>query len=157
MGAVTTVGTFLDALVTQLTGVAGLSGVAIYTGPVDHLSIGDEAICFAVDPVECDWRYRTLPHVEVFETYRVKGRIWIVKAGGGETIIKAARDRALALLEYVVDELAAHNTSRVATYAAFTVGDCRISALTLEQFVVDGGRDCRLTFTVDAEATFVPA
>lgn len=157
MGSVTTVGTFLDNLRTNLTALGGMSGVAVYTGAVDHLSIGEEAIVFAVTTTEASFAYRTLPHAEVFETYPVEGRIWIVKAGSGETVIKAARDRALALLELVADELAAHNTPTTATQAAFGVDDARIRSWTLEQLVIDGGRDCRVGFTIDVTATFTPA
>lgn len=157
MGSVTTVGTFLDNLVTQLGAVAGMSGIPVYTGPVDDLSIGQEAVVFAVEAESVDYSYRTLPKVEVFEEYAVSGRIWIVKPGAGEAAIKAARDRALDLLELVADELAAHNSPTTATQAAFGVDDARITSWTIEQYALDGGRDCRIAFTVSVKAVFTPA
>ena len=157
MATATTLGDFLDKLRTNLTVLPAMAGVAVYTGPVDHLSIGAEAVVFAVEAESNEYSYRTLPAVEVFEQYEVTGRIWIVKAGGGEDIIKAARDRALALLGVVGVELAAHNSPTTATQAAFGVDDARISGWTLEQFVIDGGRDCRISFTIRAKATFNPA
>lgn len=157
MGAVTTVGTFLDNLRTNLTALAGMSGVAVYTGPVDHLSIGQEAVVFAVEKTTASDAYNTLPREEVFESYPVGGRIWVVKPGGGEDAIKAARDRALALLALVAGELKAHNAPTTATQAAFGVDDARITSWSLEQFVIDGGRDCRIEFTIAVKATFTPA
>jgi hypothetical protein len=157
MGAVTTLPAFLDNLRTQLLAVSALSGVDVFTGPVDYVAVGAEAIVFCVEPTTADFIYRTLPHLEVFEEYAVEGRIWVVKAGAGETVIKAARDRAAAILECVVDELAAHNSPTTATQAAFGVDDARVTAWTLEQLAIDGGRDCRLSFTVSVTAKFTPA
>jgi len=157
MGSVTTVGTFLDTLRTKLLARPGMAGVAVYTGPVDELSIGEEAIVFAVEEMSATFTYRTLPKIEVFETYPVEGRIWIVKPGAGETVIKATRDRALALLEQVVDELATDNTSTAATVSALGINDARITSWSLTQVAIDGGRDCRLAFTIDCEATVTPA
>jgi hypothetical protein len=157
MGAVTTLGDFLDKLRTSLTARGGMAGVAVFTASVDHLSIGDEAIVFCVEKTVATCTYRTIPALEVFESYAVEGRIWIVKAGAGETVIKAARDRAAAILHEVVDELAAHNSPSTATQAAFGVDDARLTSWTLEQFAIDGGRDCRLAFFIDVSATFTPA
>lgn len=157
MGAVTTVGVFLDALRTKLGIRAGLAGVHIFTGPVDDVAIGEEAIVFAVDETNATFNYRTLPRIEVFEEYDVEGRIWVVKPGGGEAAIKATRDRALAIFEQVADELAADNTSTAGTVSALGVEDARITDWNLTQVVLDGGRDCRLAFTISVTTTFTPA
>jgi hypothetical protein len=157
MGSVTTVGTFLDTLRTQLTARGGLAGVAVFTGPVDNLSIGKEAVVFSVEETSTRYEYRTVPMAEVTEEYNVEGRIWIVKAGAGETVIKAARDRALAILEQVADELAAHNATTAATVAALGVDDARIDGWSLSQLVIDGGRDCRISFNVRVRAKFTPS
>jgi hypothetical protein len=156
MGAVSTVGTLLDTFRTKLVARTGLAGVAVHTGAVDEISIGTEAIVFAVEDTKVDYRYRTLPHLEVFEEYVIEGRIWIVKAGGGETVIKSARDRALAILEEVADELATDNTSTATTVSALGVNDARLTGWTLSQYPIDGGRDCRIAFNVDVSATFTP-
>jgi len=157
MGAVTTVGAFLDAFCTKLVTRGGLAGVHVFTGPVDDISIGEEAIVFAVDETSAEFSYRTLPHIEVFEEYDVEGRIWVVKPGAGEAAIKATRDRALAIFEQVVDELATDNTSTAATVTALAVDDARVTGWELTQVVIDGGRDCRLAFTVSVKAKFTPA
>ena len=156
MGAVTTVGTLLTNLRTVLIARNGLSGVAVYTGPVDDLSAGQEAIIFTVVPMTAAYRYSTLPGREVFEDYPIEGRIWVCTAGSGETIIAAARDRALAILEQVHDELDSY-VGTAACVAALGVDDARISGWSLEQLVGDGYRDCRLTFTVAVKARFTPA
>jgi hypothetical protein len=152
----TSVGVFLDKLRDRLSERSGLRGVAIYSGPVDDLSIGQEAIVFAVEPFTADFSYRTLPALEVFEEYPVEGRIWVVKAGGGEAIIKAARDRTIELFAEVCAELADDNASTPDTQAALGVDDARVATWTLTQFVIDGGRDCRLTFKIDVSARFTP-
>lgn len=155
MGDVTTVGLYLDAVRTH---IASATGVPVFTAAVDHLSIGEEAVVLAVDPVEVECVYRTLPAVEVFEQYPVDGRIWVVKPGGGEAAIKAARDRALYLLSLVVTELVAHNTPSATARTQFGgVDDTRVVSWRLEQYVVDGGRDCRAIFKVAQKATFNPA
>ena len=158
MATATTFGDFLDNLRTNLMALPAMSGVAVFTAAVDHLSIGQEAVVFAVDPPGSDeYAYRTLPKTEVFEEYDVDGRIWIVKAGGGETVIKAARDRAIALLGVVAGELYAHNSPTTATQAAFGVDDARITSWKPEQYVIDGGRDCRIVFNIHVKAVFNPA
>ena len=157
MGAVTTIGTFLDAFRTKLLARGGLAGVAVFTGPVDDVSVGKDAIVFAVDETSAEFSYRTLPALEVFESYNVEGRIWVVKPGAGETAIKTARDRALAIFEQVVDELATDNTSTPQTVSTLGVDDARVTSWQLTQVVIDGGRDCRLAFTVSVTSTFTPA
>jgi len=157
MSDVTTVGVFLDSIRDRLLDRHGLSGVRVFTGPVDDLSIGQEAIVFCVEETKAIFTYRTLPALEVFETYPVEGRIWIVKAGGGEAIVKAARDRAIEILGEVLFELAAVNAPTTATQAALGVDDARITAWSLTQFSIDGGRDCRLSFVIDVKSVFTPA
>jgi hypothetical protein len=156
MADVTTVGTFLDSLREDLAGMPELARVAVYTGPVDHLSIGQECIVFAVDPESVSYEYQTVPQLEVWESYDVVGKVWVVKAGSGEPVIKATRDRCLELIGHVHEELALNNTTTAASQAAYGVNDSRITGWTLEQFVIDGGRDCRVSFTVHVTARFTP-
>lgn len=157
MGTVSTLPAFLDAFRAKLLLRSELAGVNIYTGPVDDLSIGEEALVFAVDETEGELEYKTLPHAEAFESYDVEGRIWIVVAGAGETAIKAARDRAFVLFAEVASELKADNVSTAGTVTALGVSDARITEWTLKQIVVDGGRDARITFNVEVRAEFTPA
>lgn len=156
MSASTSVGVFLDSLCERLLERAGLRGVAVFSGPVDELSIGQEAIVFAVEPFTATFLYRTLPAVEVFEEYPVEGRIWVVKAGGGEAAIKASRDRAIEIFSEVCAELTEDNVSTTSTNAALAVDDARVVTWSLTQFVIDGGRDCRLSFTIAVSARFTP-
>lgn len=157
MGAVTTVGSFLDALRTVLAARSGLSGVNIFTGGVDDVSAGPEAIVFAVTKVESgEYERKTAAYHEVWEEYPVTGRVWITKPGAGETVIKAARDRALALLEQVTDALDAYETT-AACQSALGVDDAQVTGWSLEQFIGDGYRDCRIEFTVSVKARFTPA
>jgi hypothetical protein len=151
------VGVFLDNLITVLDAITpGLDGVALYSAAVDDLSAGTEAIVFAVEAQSTEYEYPTIPAVQAWETYNVEGRIWIVKPGAGETVIKAARDRALALLEQVHDKLASYATT-AACLAALGVDDARITSWALEQYSGDGYRDCRIAFTIAVRARFTPA
>jgi len=152
MGTVTAIGSFLDGLRTALDARPGLAGVAIFTAPVSHLDIGDEAIVFAVGSVKGEYGYRIgAPHVIVSEQFSVDGRVWIVKGGSGEETIKEARDRALEILEEVHDELATNDT------VSGIVRDARVVSVTLDQYVIDGGRDCRLAFDIRVQSEFTPA
>ena len=156
MGAVTTVGTFLDNLVTVLTARAGLAGVNIYSASIDDLSAGQEAIVFAVEASQSEYENPTMAANETFENYTIEGRTWVTKPGAGETVIKAARDRALALIEEVHDALTAYDTT-AAYVAALGVDKARVQGWKLEQYIGDGYRDCRLSFTIHVKAHFTPA
>ena len=156
MATASTVGTFLDALRTVLVARDGLSGVNVFTGSVDHLSVGEEAIVFAVEAQEADYDLPTMTQVETFEEYTVEGRTWVVKPGAGETVIKAARDRAFALLEEVHDYVASLN-STAAFVAALTVDKVAVTGWRMEQLPGDGYRDCRLYFNLYVRAHFTPA
>jgi hypothetical protein len=148
MATASSIGTFLDAVRAALLLRAGLSGVHVFTGPVDNLSIGTEAIVFAVDSTEVQQDYPTVPQREAFETYAVEGRIWIVKQGAGETAIKAARDRALAIMNEVQSACITDKTM------SGSVRDLKLTSYKLEQFPIDGGRDCRIAFTIDVQAHY---
>jgi hypothetical protein len=157
MGAVSTCPAFLDALRAALVLRAGLSGVNIFTAGVDQQSAGTEHILLGLEAIETDGEYETMPMAEVSEEYDVDGFSWVQKPGAGETVIKAARDRAFALLEEVSDYLTSVNTSTAATVAALGVDDARLTGWKLEQFPMDGTRDARLTFTIHVQARFLPA
>lgn len=156
MATVSTIGTFLDSLVSVLSARAGLSGVNVFSGGVDDVSAGREAIVFAVTKVDCEYQNPLMSATETFEEYDVTGRVWVTAPGSGETVIKTARDRALELLEQVHDALSAY-TDTAAYVAALGVDKARISGWSLEQFIGDGYRDCRLEFTVHVKAHFLPA
>jgi hypothetical protein len=163
VGSITTVGSFLTNLRTRLIARTNLAAVPVYTATVDHLSVGQEAIVFGVENIVAAFGYRTLPQIEVSEEYPVEGRIWVVKAGAGETTIASARDRTIAIFGEVVDELKTCNTASATldatanTLATLGVDDARISSWRLEQYAADGGRDARIMFNVNVKARFTPA
>jgi hypothetical protein len=79
----------------------------------------------------------------------VAGTIWILKSGQGETVIKAARDRAYGLLNEVDATLAANPTvSGTVKYAAVTADPCL-------QGASDEGRWCEISFQVTYRARIV--
>lgn len=151
MGAVSTVPAFLDAMVTALKLRAGLSGVQVFTAATDALSEGEEAIVFGVEGIQSDANYPTMPMVRADEVYEVTGRVWIVKHGSGEAVIKAARDRAFAILDEVATEMATNDTM------TGTVRDCRIVNWSIDQAPAPKVRDVRLAFAVRVSASFDPA
>lgn len=154
--AATTVGTFLDALKTRLSALSGLSGVAIYTGPVGDVQLGTECCIFAADKVTADYDYKTIKRLEVWETYEINGRIWVVQAVSGEAGIKAVRDRAITIMGAVHNYLASL-TDTPSFVTALTVDRAEIIKWTLEQYAVDGGRDARIEFTLHVKAHFLPS
>ncbi len=76
--------------------------------------------------------------------------IWVVKPGAGEAVIKAARDRAILLLNLVAAELRANVgqwlTSQQADSAVRTAA---IGAITFSQGALQTGRVARFVFTID--------
>jgi hypothetical protein len=156
MATATSVGTFLERFADSLADYVSPSGAAVFTGPVDHLSAGQEAFVFAVEETRANYSYRTLPHIEVFEEYQVGGRVWVVRAGGGEEVIRAARRRAEEMLGEVASLLRDSNQTTASTLTALGVEDARLSSWALTQYAIDGARDCRIAFTIDCTARFTP-
>ena len=157
MGAVSTLPAFCDAIVAALKLRAGLAGVNVYSGPVDDLSAGQEAIVLGVEMISAENEYPQMPMLEAWEQFDVTGWTWVSKPGAGETVIKTARDRAFAILEELVDYLASVNTSTAATVAALGVDDARVMSWRLTQFIGDGSRDAKLEYTVHVKAHYTPA
>ena len=157
MGAVATLPAFLDAMVAALKLRAGLSGVNVYSGPVDDLSAGQEAIVFGVEMVSAENEYPQMPMLEAWEQFDVTGWTWVSKPGAGEAAIKTARDRAFAILEELVDYLATVNTTTAATVSALGVDDARVTGWKLTQFFGDGTRDAKVEYTVHVKAHYTPA
>ena len=161
MGAVTTVGAFLDGLRAALVVRAGLVGVNVYSGPVSIDDLGVESIILgAPGDISATYEYNIgTPRDRVDEEYTIPCGIWIVVHGGGETRIKAARDRALALIDEVHDQLASY-TNRVDRSAAIGADRAFITSWDMEQMIGFEGssaRDCRIRFTITCNASFTPA
>jgi hypothetical protein len=156
MGAVSTVPAFLEALRDALTSQTSLSGVNVYTAPVDDLSMGEKSIVLCVEPVQADYEYLTMPRTQVTESYEVLGVIWSWAAGGGEDAIETAREDAYAVLEGVHDYVAGL-VGKAETQGALGVDHVKVIGHRLEQGAGDAARLCKLTFTLAADAYFSPA
>lgn len=156
MGAVTTLPAFLTALQTNLAALGGLSGVNVYTAPVDEVSMGQRSIVFCPESVTVSYEYQTMPRTEVYEEYEVPGFVWVSVPGAGETQIAAARTAAFAILEAVHDYVAGL-VGKAATQTALGVDHVKVAGYELEQVAGDGERHALLTFTVSADAYFTPA
>ena len=153
MGAVSTVPAFLDALVTAL-GTA--TGLAVFSAPVDEVSMGTASVVLCPETVTVEYDYQTMPRTQVYEVYAVQGFVWVSEPGAGETVIKAARDAAYDILEDVHDYIAGL-VGKTETQAALGVDHVKVTGHSLEQFASDDGRHVFLRFTIEADAYFDPA
>lgn len=156
MGTTTTVPEFLEALSGRLSALPALSGVNVFTAPVDEVSMGRESIVFGYEAIEAQYDYQTMPRVQAHEVYSVRGFIWIVGPGAGEPAIAAARTRAYDILEAVHDYVAGL-VGKSETQAALGVDHVKVTGHTLEQSIGDGQRHVFLRFTIEADAYFDPA
>ena len=131
----------LDALKTELDARSGLSGVTVSTVPLGT-DTPRQAITF--DRVSQTDEPNTMGPTAV-ETYVLSGRIYVEKAGQGNTVGKAARDAAVSYLEELRDELLGDPT------VGGTVEDCRLMSFDYESGVTDPpGRYCEITFDLEA-------
>jgi hypothetical protein len=79
-------------------------------------------------------------------TYVVEGDVFIRRAGAGEAVIKAARDRAIALMEELRDEI----TEGVTVGASVLIAEFR--SLAMSQQVTDPpARTCSIRFTLEVK------
>jgi len=141
-------GRFLTAFRDALGSRSGLTGVRIFTGPVGEQDVGQENIVFAVDETRVDQDFPTAGQREAFESYEVEGRIWIVKPGSGESVIAATRERALEILAEVQSECTSNMTMDG------SVRSLLLNSFSLMQLPLDGARDCRVSFTIEAKSNF---
>jgi len=132
----------LDALKVQLDARGNLSGVEIATGGLGS-DTPKEAITF--DRVEQGEDHVGMAIVE--ELYEINGSCYIEKPGKGEAIIKSARDRALALVKELKDQLDDDETINS------TVMTSRFSRFVMNQDVTDPpGRVCNIEFVIEGRA-----
>jgi hypothetical protein len=118
-----------------------LSRVTIVTGAVDPDSAGPESIQFTEIEEAAEWRQVSPLALEATAT--VTGFIWVVRSGGGEAAIRAARARADELRTVLLETLLADPT------IGGTVESARLSGATYDQGVTgDGQRACRVTFRI---------
>lgn len=151
---------FLDALAALLTLRAGLSGVRVFTCPVDVADLGEEAIELAHE-TSVERELAAMSSTDVEESFDVKGSIVCYHAmtSGVDPVAtinaaaKTVRDRACAILEEVTDALAADDT------VSGSVRDAQVTAVTMRQGMgpeTQLGRLCQIEFTISAEAHVTP-
>lgn len=128
----------LDQLKSSLTLRAGLAGVQIATAAMGDEKMPEAIIFFGADGTQ-EWALleNNYPKQDI---YTIEGATWINKAGAGETIAKAARDRAATLLSELEAQLRADQTVNG------LVEMCELQAVRLEQGVNSNGRWCQITF-----------
>lgn len=142
--ATSTVPAVLDALRTALDARPGLDGVSIFTGPA-----GDEAGLESIEFFDVeDWslEFANLGGSKRDEEYSLQGFVWIVKPGAGETTIKAARDRAIAI--YIEIESQLRTDPKVGERLLWALPN----TARLTQRMSDKGRVAILEFTVRCKA-----
>lgn len=157
MSSVSTFPAFIDSLRQLLADRPGLSDVAVFTGPMDYISAGQKCIAFSVDQTTASYEYVQGPLHIVDEEYETEGRIWTAVTGADEAAIKAARDLAFGILEEVHDQLATSSATTAGSESALTAWDARLVGWSIEQPILDNGRECRLSFRVAAKARFTPS
>ena len=155
--SVTTLSAFLDELATQLAARSGLAGVNVFTCPVRPEELGTEAIELAAETVIEQGR-RAMNSTTQEESYEVTGSVLAYRSippasGGINTAAKAARDRAEAILEEVIDEVATNDTMTA------KVRDVQLTGQTWRQgYAPEGqlGRFCSVEFTLTVGASVTP-
>jgi hypothetical protein len=148
-GSTTTLPAFLDALVATLSPYLAAMGVQVFSAPVDPESMGAASVTLCESQVQVQAEYPTIPMREALETYTVDGHIVVVAPGAGEAAIKAARDKAFAILASIASRFADDSTFGV-------VRDSILRDWSLVQSPIPNARSCHLTFSVDARAEFLP-
>jgi len=157
----TVAGTFLDATAVQLAARAGLAGVRIFTCPVLPEDLGKEAIELG-EEIPIQREIASMGSSDVEESFTVTGSILVAKSFAKATTLqatinaaaKAARDRALAILEEVTDELATNDTMATGTPAVGTVRDVQMGEFTIRQAMAPEGqlgRVCWVEFTLEVQ------
>ena len=141
--ATITIATVLDQFKVQLDARGGLSGVTVTTGPT-----GDpppESIEFSDVDITDEYFGMGNPPSKL-ATYTISGQVFVRRPGKGEAAIKLARDRAVAIVEEVRDEVTGNITVGAATlHASFSTASMR-------QGVTDpASRTCTFDFTVEIE------
>jgi hypothetical protein len=107
-----------------------------------------ESIEFDSATIETDWA--AIGNRPREERTTVTGLVWVVKPGAGEETIKAARDRAILLLDVLAQELRANfGQWRTSQQADSAVRKSALKSLELTQGALESGRIARIAFTID--------
>jgi hypothetical protein len=144
----------MNALQTQLAARPGLAGVTVASGDLDADTPREAIILGGVFEWEQEWA--TIGNLRKDEDFGVETVVWIVKPGAGETVIRAARDRAVAIV------------AEIETYLRLsTVHGDAVDGITLQGVVrsaewrptslrqgpyPDGGRWCQVTGVIGIKA-----
>jgi hypothetical protein len=152
MAATSSIPAFFDALKALLDARAGIIGpplVTVATGDLAADTPKEAIVLFgALGPRE-SVGLRGPQGISADENVTVRGAIWIVKPGQGETVLKAARDRAAAILAELEQTLKANPTvSGTCQYAA-------VSSSGHEAGVNDEGRWHQTSFEITYRARLV--
>ncbi len=144
MASTCTIPLALDTITAGLKLRTGLIGVKVFSGPVTQDDAGLECIAFG------DVHGTEDPEAMVGEReedYVIEGTLLAVKSGAGETVIKAARDRAFAIYAEIEAYLNDDNTlgGRVLDAEPARVPD-------VEQVIQPEGRECYLDFGIRVRA-----
>jgi hypothetical protein len=158
--AATTLGPFIDALVAALQVRPGLARVNIFGCPVDPEDLGSEGIEFA-EEVSIEQAPAAMMSTAKEESYAVSGSILVAAAAAPLSspvatvngAAKVARDRCLAIVEEVTDELATNDTMSA------TVRDAQIVSMDVHQAMAPEaqlGRICWAEFVIAVKARVTP-
>lgn len=150
MSTATTQGDAMTNLATLMatraaTGGNAIEGVAVRSGAALRT---DAATREALElwETEADEDWRVLGARRRAERFRIHGGIYAIRAGSSETVIRAARDRAVAILDELKDCLSDDPTID---------GAVRVAALVrnrVDQSFSDQGRWCLIEFWVECES-----
>lgn len=135
----------MDALKARLDLRAGLTGVTVATGPLGDDTPAEAIVLVGVSAA--DQAYAALGSRPKDDMYDILGGIWVARPGAGEAVLKAARDRALALLAEVEADLREAPNIGLA-YVLWA----NLRPDTLDQGMGTGTRWCELDFRVQVKA-----
>lgn len=138
-----------DALKSGLSAKTGLAGVSVFTAGVPDGTRVDECIVFG--QVTTEDAQTGIGATSLFEEYTIMGAIRVRKPGGGETVIKTARDRLFEILAYVQEYLA--DTPTLSTTGVISV-DFR--GLDFDEWAEDRERWAGLRFRLAVRAQISP-
>ena len=142
---------YLTTLRDSLLARPNLAGVQVFTGPIAE-DQGVERLMLATGESgtltgNLDWRY--LGNGRLVDEVRVPCTIWISKAGSGEDVIVATRQRAYAIVQEVVEELRSNGDQGFVHGPQKVFGDAIVETYTTQQGLSgDGYRSCRIEFTI---------
>lgn len=131
---------WLNAFADALAARANLAGVLITTGYV--ADVGRLEAIQIGDTIEGEQEWSLLGNRRRKEQFRINGIIWVSKPGKGETVIRAARERAFVLLAEIEDEL------RLRPTVSATNKLSALTRYTVDQGASTDGRWAQIDFEV---------